>query len=645
MSLSFPKTLRGGWSVFRARVRSYERAIGGVERADRARRESDWAQAALGYEKYLRWAPRDLGVRIRLIKTLYSAGRLDEAEALAKSAMDRRPDKTELRLLLANIESARQASIPAGEYDRFRRGLVVPAAPPLDESQDHQAVIALVDGRGRSGAALRLTLESLRGSRAPVGEILVLDPQGQADAMEDLKGWSRSRTIEPIVGRLKRAERVVLLDAGVTLDREALGWLRYAAQATGAVAAYGDDDRQCATGAMVSWSDPAFYPAPHPVDLVATPRVPAAVLLDPSRFDPLDLLDRRKSLLAAFEQGPLAHVPLLLATSGGEQTSIVMNEAVVAKTDERILVIIPTRDEGAALKVMIDGLIAQAADLSRLDFVIVDNGSRESQTLAFLASLAHDKRARVLRVDEPFNWSRLNNLAAAAASAEILLFANNDMKMVTPHWDDLLRSGLAIPGVGVVGARMTYPNGRIQHAGIALGVMDGRPVHEGLGAAQSDEGPLRRWVRNRPAAAVTGAFLGVRREVFEGVGGFNADEFAIGCNDIDFCLRARALGWTILYMASLELIHWESRSRGHDDTEPKMRRAQAELAALERIWGQAAHHDPCRNPHWVSHETLLLYGLRQPEEGVIKAWIVDSAFQGPSALRAVQAAARTPSSR
>lgn len=631
MSLSFPKTLRGGWRALRARIRSAERAVGGVAQADRARRESDWAQAALGYEKYLKGAPRDLGVRIRLIKTLYSAGKLDEAEALVESAMDRRPDKLELRLLLASIQLARQASIPEREYDRFRRGLIVPSAPLFNVRQGHQAVTVLVDSRGRSDEDLRLTLESLRGSLAPVGEILVLDPQDKADVVDGLEGATRAGTIDALLAGSKRAGRLVLLDAGVTLDREALGWLLHAAQATGAVAVYGDDDRLFASGATVSWSDPAFYPGPHPADLATSPRLPVTVLLDLVQFDPHDLLDRRRTLLAAFEAGGVAHVPLLLASSRGDQTCGVLTGEAVAKADDRILVIIPTRNEGAVLKVMIDGLIEQAADLNRLEFVVVDNGSRDPRTLEFLESLSRAGRAQVMRVDEPFNWSRLNNLAAADATAEILVFANNDMKMVTPRWDERLRAGLAGQGVGVVGARLTYPSGRLQHAGMALGGLDGRPVHEGLGVAGGDEGPLGRWVRDRPAAAVTGAFLGVRRDVFERVGGFNADEFAIGCNDIDFCLRVRALGWTVLYMAGLELIHWESRSRGHDDTEPKMARARAEFAALDRIWGEAVRRDDSRNPHWVNHETLLFHGLRQPDPAVVEAWIVENAHLGPAA--------------
>ena len=325
----------------------------------------------------------------------------------------------------------------------------------------------------------------------------------------------------------------------------------------------------------------------------------------------------------------VASVPLLLAarTEREDDVAPLTRNPLPSFSDAdraRILAVIPTRDEGAVLEQMIDGLVNNAADAGTLDIIVVENGSRDTKTLTLLESLCRQGRIRVLRVDEPFNWSRLNNLAAADTEAEILLFANNDMKMLTPGWDDRLRHSLSTPGVGVVGARLIYPNGRVQHAGLALGAMRGRPLHEGLGSDPADPGPIERWRRNRPAAAVTGAFMGVRRDVFEAARGFNEEEFAVGCNDIDFCLRSRALGWTVLYAADLELVHWESLSRGHDDTEAKLRRAEAEFTALDRIWGQEAHRDPSRNPHWVNHETLVFHGLRQPSDPQVKEWILES---------------------
>ena len=206
------------------------------------------------------------------------------------------------------------------------------------------------------------------------------------------------------------------------------------------------------------------------------------------------------------------------------------------------------------------------------------------------------------------------------AEAEFLLFANNDMQMLTEGWDDRLRLYLSLPGVALVGAQLFYPNGRLQHAGVSLGALGNHLIHEGLGAPPSQAGPLSRWRRTRPAAAVTGAFMGVLRKAFERAGGFD-EAFAVGCNDIDFCLRVRSQGGTILYAADLELTHAESLSRGHDDTEAKTRRAHSERVALFKKWGEEAGWDPGRNPHWVCHEALLYHGIRQPDLYEIERWI------------------------
>lgn len=600
---------REAWAGMAAARRERRRAASGVALADGRRRQSDWTAAIEGYRKYLRRHPRDLGVRIRLIRTLYSAGRFDEADAELAQARAARPDKAELSDLAADLLAARAASIPVADYNRFRRDLRIPA-PPVGERPIGD-ILVIVDGSARASDMIEITLASLRRSAVQAERVIV---------------WSDEAETPPWDAAL-----VLMIQAGTILDPEALGWLSHALAVTGAVAAYGDDDRAVgqdgeAEGDWV-WSDPAFHAAPHPLDLGSTPRVPAAILFDArARPGPAEASGSRAALTAAFGVGPVAHVPLLLAARcvverpAPEGLAPDFPEA----QDVGILAIVPTRDEGAVLSTMIDSLETLAARRDRLEIMVVNNGSRDPETLALLERLRREGRIRVLSVDEPFNWSRLNNLAAAGAGAEILLFANNDVQMLTEGWDDRLRQSLLQPGVGVVGARLVYPNGRVQHAGMALGALDGRPLHEGLGASHGDGGPLDRWRRNRPAAAVTGAFMGVRREAFEQVGGFNAVEFAVGCNDIDFCLRVRKAGWLVFYAADLELIHLESHSRGHDDDEMRRWRAQRELDAMFRIWGDEAARDPGRNPHWVNHETQLFHGLRQPDREVIETWIARS---------------------
>lgn len=589
--------------------RERRRRAFGVALADGRRRQFDWTAAIEGYRTYLRRYPHDLGVRIRLIRTLYSSGHFHEAESELAQALAARPDKVELSDLAVALQAARASSVPVADYNRFRQELLIPKPPVRDPPI--RDILAIVDGRGCAPETIEITLASLSRSAVQAERVTVWSDEVQAPP------WN--------------AALVLMIQAGTILDPEAMGWLSHALMVTDAVAAYGDDDRAVGQDGAVegdwAWSDPAFHAAPHPLDLSSTPRLPAAILFDAHAWPgPAEASGPRAALTAAFGIGPVAHVPLLLATRRVVQRAApeIHVPDLPEAQDVCILAIVPTRDEGAVLSTMIGSLETLAVRRDRLDIMVIDNGSRDPETLALFERLRREGRIRVLSVDEPFNWSRLNNLAAAGSEAEILLFANNDVRMLTEGWDDRLRQSILQPGVGVVGARLVYPNGRVQHAGMGLGALDGRPVHEGLGASPGDGGPLDRWRRNRPAAAVTGAFMGVRREVFEQVGGFNAAEFAVGCNDVDFCLRVRKAGWSVFFAADLELIHLESHSRGHDDDEMRRRRAQRELDAIFRIWGDEAARDPGRNPHWVNHETQLFHGLRQPDREVIETWIARS---------------------
>ena len=165
--------------------------------------------------------------------------------------------------------------------------------------------------------------------------------------------------------------------------------------------------------------------------------------------------------------------------------------------------------------------------------------------------------------------------------------------------DGLLLGYLQREDVGVVGARLLYPDHTIQHVGIIFG-HDGAPRHEGVGAAADDPGPLGRWQATRAVGAVTGAFLGVRATLLDEVGGFDQRLF-IGYNDIDFCLRIRATGRSVLYTPVIELTHFELKTRGLNNTRDRLAWDQSELAELYRRWGRALVVDRGYNPHWSRH--------------------------------------------
>jgi GT2 family glycosyltransferase len=176
-------------------------------------------------------------------------------------------------------------------------------------------------------------------------------------------------------------------------------------------------------------------------------------------------------------------------------------------------VIIATRDNGANVAKFVDSLRMRAAVPNALRIVIVDNGSREQETRRILANFKATTWAQVLALDEPFNWSRLNNRAVEVVDSPLLVFANDDMIMLSERWDERVRGLLQRPEIGAVGARLLYQDDTLQHAGILFGWRGG-VTHDGLYESSLEPGPASRWHVSRAVGAVTGDFLDTRRDVF-----------------------------------------------------------------------------------------------------------------------------------
>jgi hypothetical protein len=181
------------------------------------------------------------------------------------------------------------------------------------------------------------------------------------------------------------------------------------------------------------------------------------------------------------------------------------------------------------------------------------------------------------------------------------------MLMLTEGWDTRLRGLLERPEIGAVGARLIYGDDTVQHAGILLG-WPGIDVHDGRYEPITEPGPCSRWHVTRAVSAVTGAFLAVRREVFDAVAGFDAAGLPVAYGDIDFALKLRARGLKILWTPGITLRHFESKTRGMDHLDPERRaRNASERRVLERRWGPALRVDPSVNPFW--HPATLPFRL------------------------------------
>jgi len=252
-----------------------------------------------------------------------------------------------------------------------------------------------------------------------------------------------------------------------------------------------------------------------------------------------------------------------------------------------VSIIIPTRDNWRLLRRCIDSLEAETA-YRNFEIVIVDNQSQNADTLKYLARLSH----RVIRFTEPFNFARMNNMAAVCAHGEHLLFLNDDTEAIEPEWLTSMLEHSQRPEVGAVGPRLLFPNKTIQHAGVVIGIQ-GKAGHAFWGFPADHPGyyDLARVIRNY--SAVTGACLMVRRAVFEEINGFD-EAFEISYNDVDLCLRLREHGYLVVYTPYAMLYHHQSASRGAYN--PATDRKYEEL--LRARWRSMFEQgDPYYNPN------------------------------------------------
>jgi GT2 family glycosyltransferase len=226
--------------------------------------------------------------------------------------------------------------------------------------------------------------------------------------------------------------------------------------------------------------------------------------------------------------------------------------------DCRVSLVIPFRDQPRLLKGCLASL--QRSTFHRLEVVLVDNGSQEIRTYRLLSKLAGKRGWQIVRVAEPFNFSRLCNRGAKLAAGEYLVFLNNDTEIITPNWLEQMLAVAQRRDVGVVGATLLYPDRTIQHAGIAP--QGGAWVHLYRGRHYDDRGDHGELRHVRAVPAVTGACLLIRRSLFFELGGFDERLPVVG-NDVDLCRRVRERGLIVAVTPHARLIHFECLTRGY----------------------------------------------------------------------------------
>jgi glycosyltransferase involved in cell wall biosynthesis len=272
------------------------------------------------------------------------------------------------------------------------------------------------------------------------------------------------------------------------------------------------------------------------------------------------------------------------------------------KTPPRVTVIVPTRDKPELLAHCVDGLLTRT-DYPDVELIIADNDSQQAETLALFGKLQRDPRVRVLACPGTFNYSAMNNTAAALASGAVLALINNDIDVIEPSWLSEMVSQALRPDVGAVGARLLFPDGTVQHAGVVLGVgtFDGGPGvagHYSLADAGSSFGYFGASALVHEVAAVTAACMVLRKSTWDAAGGLDDVDLPVAFNDVDLCLRLRGRGLRNIWTPYAALTHRESASRG-DDLAPQHRaRFDHECRIMRDRWGPVLDADPFYNPNF-----------------------------------------------
>ena len=260
-----------------------------------------------------------------------------------------------------------------------------------------------------------------------------------------------------------------------------------------------------------------------------------------------------------------------------------------------VSIIIPNKDQKETLQKCLDS-IREKTDYPNYEIIVVENNSQTSEIFDYYKEINGRNRVHVVYWDREFNYSAINNHAAALAQGSFLLFLNNDMEVISRDWIRELLGHCQRPGTGVVGARLYYPDDTIQHAGIIIGI-GGVACSMFVGMKRGHTGYFHKESLQQDLSAVTAACMMVKRAVFEAVGGFD-ENLSVAFNDVDFCLRVRTLGQLVVYDPYVELYHDESKTRGQEDTPEKARRFQSEIEQMRTRWEDLLKKgDPYYNPN------------------------------------------------
>ncbi len=308
-----------------------------------------------------------------------------------------------------------------------------------------------------------------------------------------------------------------------------------------------------------------------------------------------------ESKLYAFEAGAKAikahydRIGVPVEIQQGEYLGLYRTK-FLRKYDPLISIIIPNKDHIDDLKRCIDS-IEQKSTYKNYEYIIIENNSTEERTFQFYKELeSSNPKAKVVYWEGPFNYSAINNYGIKYAKGEYYLLLNNDTEIINPDCLEELLGYCTRKDVGAVGARLYYDDDTIQHAGVIIG-FGGIAGHCFVQQPRGYTGYCHRIICAQDYSAVTAACMMVRKDVYEEVGGLS-EELAVAFNDIDFCMKIRRAGYWVVYNPYAELYHYESKSRGQEDTPEKVARFQKEINTFSNRWPEILEKgDPLYNPN------------------------------------------------
>jgi hypothetical protein len=470
-----------------------------------------------------------------------------------------------IRATLGQAPARRGESPPYAWWITRFESLPAPPAPPLD--------MQIAIGAGPPDAIAR-SLASARAVAGACRDPLVIS--ASAD-------WARAA-----------AEWVIVLGAGETIAAGALAWFAACHQARpDAAGMTADADHVTAQG---SRHTPVFKPASDTL-LLASGFVTAGACAfrwhGAQAELPADGASARFTL--ARTASPLAHIPRILSHLPPNAPPVAepVHVARAASFTPTVCALIPTAARSSHVVWCVQQVLSRT-DYPRLQVLAALSAPRAAKPRV-LARLGALQRLTLVDVSMPvFNFAAVLNRAAAHANADFLLLLNDDVVPKKPDWLDCMLALMQDPAIGIVGARLFYGNGMVQHEGVALGLA-GLCEHLGRLRPGADTGPNGIALLNRQVSAVTAACLLIRTELYRSLGGMD-EGFAIALNDVDLCLRARAAGYGVAYCADAELYHYESLSLGRHYAGDRQKLESLEVRRLRERWHGTLDADPFYSP-------------------------------------------------